>query len=274
MFGRSMCRILGLALPMMFAGCGGVEPGDEPWDGAGDLVSIETAAGLAAQPGGAAFGHLPAVVKLAAEPAEKEHPAPLAGKEQVLALCSGGELITAEIRAIAEEEGVAFTLELWFRLGALTDQPLARADRLVLQARGGELRAVIGETELRAGPIVAREWYHVAIVVDESSAQLFLYGAPRDSSRLPAPWPALRGSFRFGGRDGGDAFCGELETIRLTRGALYRTFFTPEQKLHMHCSMVFGYDFDDETGPTVQDAGPLHINAKLEGEASLVAGAI
>jgi hypothetical protein len=262
--------ILALALAICFVtGCGGVELNEGETGGAADdLESADVTPGSTLAPVAAYISE--------GEPSEvtRDHPAPLAGKEQVLELCGGGEMVTNEVPVIAKEPGAAFTLELWARPDGIADQPLVRADHLTLETRGGQLHAVVGETELWAGPIVAHEWYHVALVVDQDSAQLFLNGGPRGSARLLADWRALRGSFRFGGRDGDTAFCGKMETIRLTRGALYRTFFTPEQLLHMHCNMIFGYDFDDQLGTSVQDQGPLKIDAELRGAASLVPGAI
>jgi hypothetical protein len=164
-----------------------------------------------------------------------------------------------------------FTLELWVRAEQADDSPIARAKGLAIRWQAGQIEAEIGGQELHGMNVVGQEWYHVALVARDDQVQLFVNGIPSGEAELEQ---RPRGTLTFGGAEGDQAFCGKLDNILLTSGALYTTYFFPQTKAHPLDQGAFLYTFDDQLGQTVTDDGYWGVDAELSGEAWMTAGSL
>ncbi len=127
--------------------------------------------------------------------------------------------------------------------------------------RVGQMQAVLRSSE----PWAWDRWGHLALTHDGEQATLFVNGKPVDTQALRGGLASTSGPLMLGAGPGENHpamwFRGELDEIRLSRGARYAEPFTPAAALDADSSTVALYHFDAPDAPLGADASASESHA-------------
>lgn len=174
-----------------------------------------------------------------------------------------------------------FTLECWFNADRFTDRTalLAKTEgsEFGIYLNNGVPSAVvhIGNRYRDAGggeAVSANEWHHVAFVVSDSEAKLFVDGQPAGkATKLPNTTRKLNVLPLFIGADpdrlgkASSHFDGMVDEVRISLGAIYDEPFEPARRLDVTDSTHVLYKFDQSVGPIFFENGPYSLHRQAEG---------
>ena len=203
---------------------------------------------------------------------------------RALALDGSGDCVLLESNKVALPQG-PFTVECWFnarefanRVGLLAKTEQSEygifASRGQLDASvflGGSYKNVRPDLKLKTD-----RWYHVAMVYEGDSLTLYVDGKPE--GRIPTKlgmkrkvnWlpfivgadPDIRGRTN-------SFFNGEIDEVRISKGARYSKPFEPKRRLTSDQNTVIFLDCDQAVGPFLIDRSSHGYYFRLTGDAHL-----
>ncbi len=203
---------------------------------------------------------------------------------RALALDGSGDCVSLESIKVPLPQG-PFTVECWFKAREFADRVglLAKteqseygifASRGQLDASvflGGAYKNIRPDLKLKVG-----QWYHVAMVYEGDSLALYVDGKPQ--GRLPtkplmkrkANWlPFIVGADPDVRGRPNSFFNGEIDEIRISKGARYNQPFEPKRRLTSDENTVIFLDCDRTVGPFLIDRSPQGHSFRLTGDAHL-----
>ena len=108
-------------------------------------------------------------------------------------------------------------------------------------------------------PISAGVWHHAALIVDNGAVSIFLDGSFEGSSTLNDPmFDMPPGEWWFGMRQDlfdGVQFNGQLDDLRISRGARYTGAFTPSRRQPVDFAVRGLWHLDEASAPFAEAAG-------------------
>ena len=201
-----------------------------------------------------------------------------------LTLDGNGDCVLLESNKVALPQG-PFTVECWFnarkfanRVGLLAKTEQSEygifASRGRLDASvflGGSYKNVRSDLKLKTD-----RWYHVAMVYEGDSLTLYVDGKPE--GQLPTKssmkrkvngLPFIVGADPDARSRANSFFNGEIDEIRISKGARYSKPFEPKRRLTSDQDTVIFLDCDQVVGPFLIDRGPQGHYFRLTGDAHL-----
>ncbi|MEO2041952.1 MAG: LamG domain-containing protein, partial [Pirellulales bacterium] len=136
---------------------------------------------------------------------------------------------------------------------------------------GGAYKNIRPDLKLKTG-----QWYHVAMVYKGDSLALYVDGKPqgqlstKPSLKRKVNWlPFIVGADPDGRGRPNSFFSGEIDEIRISRGARYNHPFQPNRRLASDEDTVIFLDCDRTVGPFLIDRSPQGHCFRLTGDAHL-----
>ena len=201
-----------------------------------------------------------------------------------LTLDGNGDCVLLESNKVALPQG-PFTVECWFnarefanRVGLLAKTEQSEygifASRGRLDASvflGGSYKNVRPDLKLKTD-----RWYHVAMVYEGDSLTLYVDGKPEvqlptksSMKRKVNGLPFIVGADPDARSRANSFFNGEIDEIRISKGARYSKPFEPKRRLTSDQDTVIFLDCDQVVGPFLIDRGPQGHYFRLTGDAHL-----
>ncbi|MEM0983530.1 MAG: LamG-like jellyroll fold domain-containing protein [Planctomycetota bacterium] len=138
---------------------------------------------------------------------------------------------------------------------------------------GGDYRRVGPASE----PLPLDTWAHVAGVYTGRALLLFIDGKLVDRIEVAPGMEPRSNDFPFyigadpaGGGRPTSFFNGDIDEVRMSRGARYTEDFTPRRRLRSDADTIFYYPMDLLLGPIVPDAGPTDTSGRTVGAPRLI----
>ena len=211
-------------------------------------------------------------------------PPPRPAAERVLALRGGGHAVV-DAAAVPLPDG-PLTVEAWVRARRFAARQglvcRTESSEYGLFANGGRLSFSLhldGEyVSVRAPEDTLMEpgrWHHVAAAFDGQEVRLYLDGTPvaraaAAGSRTPNQLPLIVGGDVDGNGAATSTLDGELDEVRISRGARYGAAFRPARRHTLDDGAVLLLHMDGALGPHLRDARAA--GARTVGDAALVDG--
>jgi hypothetical protein len=202
----------------------------------------------------------------------------------VLQVDGQGDFVRIPADQVALPQG-PFTFECWFRADSFGPRVgiLAKtqaSEYAIFASRGeldfsahfgGDYRSIRGSRLLRRN-----RWYHVAGVFDGTSFAGFLDGEEVGRVEIDPGWqrktntlPLYVGADPGSGGEAMSFFEGQIDEVRISKTARYKSNFTPQQSLQGDADTVVLYKFDRRIGNSIIDSGPQGAHQTLGGDAVL-----
>jgi len=182
------------------------------------------------------------------------------------------------LETVVKELDRDFTFEVWLKLDNNVDQMILSAgDGFRFRLDHTVFYAEVGSERLTGMPFAAREWYHVAVVVQKDEARLYINGGLQDREFVGQTWNRPTATLVLGHQgDTVRSFQGLADNLRVVRDAIYeQPQFQPTNHFVPVDNVLFAFSFDSEApgGVIPSVAGPS-LDGQLVGSAGLTGGHI